>query len=271
MTDPTSPAVHLIDLEKQELRKQLELGRSLSSRRGDPTFLFELRDLGISKTRVYELMAQAEFVDRLVASGQLHEEAVLQIQPKALKLLKYCGDDAVRQVCEVASDGQLITHQLVKKLADEESATSSLLPKAVRAGVAAGWIPAKKAAAFTELLAQLPAPHHLAITQPLEDRATAEDVAGATATARALVKASNSLAALNGIDPDQILAQALKGDAAMLLADALTAAEKARTAAHQLQVAQQQLARVLNILRPDCPTGTALAQVVAQLEGLAND
>ena len=257
--------------EQQQLAAELRIGRALNAARTLPASASRdvIREQGLSKIRAYELMAQAEFVDRLVASGQLDEEAVTQIQPKALKELSQSSDAVVRQICEPANEGQFITAKLVKALAAEDRATSTLLPRAVRMGVAAGWIPAKKAAALACLLVQLPSNWSQTITQPLEGRASADQVTEATAIARALVKVERewcTVPQLQGIDLDAAVTQAMAIDAARLLTDAITAASQASEAARKLNAAHQRLAKALNPLRAECPQGSAMGQVVIQLE-----
>lgn len=250
-------------LEQAELKKELELGRSLAARRSDPGFSH--KDLGLSNTRAYRLMAMAACVDELEHSGLLTRDDVLRIPSKALIELMSCSEDIKRQACRCVAEGQAITAKAVKELRAEEGASSTLLPKAIRDGVIAGWIPAQKAATLAGLLDQLPDRLRLAITRPLENRASAGDMATATATARALVSAGEALSGLGVDECEPVLTEALAADQARLLADALESAAEIRAAAHKLQSARRRLSPALQTLRAECRPGAAMTDVIEAL------
>jgi hypothetical protein len=263
------------ELERNVLQRDLKLGRALRDARNNDRngSLQQIKNLKLSKTRVFTLIQLATEVDALIQQGLLDEATLQRFDAASLRELCWSCDEVKASICEAAMEGQAITLACIKAVADEATGTTApVLPRAVKEAVKEGIVKPTEAAKLANSLIQLPDDFSALLSLKLElaQDISDADVKEAQVSARAFIKAEQHAYALPEVKHEELqkaLYQALQLDAVRLLADALEGACKVIKLARQLDIADKRLGQVLRTLEPECDATKAphLAKLVMAL------
>jgi hypothetical protein len=210
-------------------------------------FLQWLREMEISKTRAYGLIQLAESADNLVGGGLLEEQSVNNFSKRAFIDTAQADPEVQQMISEAANEGQQITRQQVRRLAEEfTAATSPLLPEEIRERTQSQLLPPKVVAPLVKELARLPEPQQEDLRRVLRDEPELDRVREVTHTARWLSRAAEAglaVRALQGddLDLDRSLEEAVRLDVLGLAADLVHQARQLEQAVLRLHTSWRRL------------------------------
>ncbi len=210
-------------------------------------FLQWLREMEISKTRAYGLIQLAESADNLVGGGLLEEQSVNNFSKRAFLDTAQADPEVQQMISEAANEGQQITRQQVRRLAEEfTAATSPLLPEEIRERTQSQLLPPKVVAPLVRELARLPEPQQEDLRRVLREEPELDRVKEVTHTARWLSRAAEAglaVRALQGddLDLDRSLEEAVRLDVLGLAADLVHQARQLEQAVLRLHTSWRRL------------------------------
>ncbi|MFM7228750.1 MAG: hypothetical protein ACKO2F_03805 [Cyanobacteriota bacterium] len=210
-------------------------------------FLQWLREMEISKTRAYGLIQLAESADNLVGGGLLEEQSVNNFSKRAFIDTAQADPEVQQMISEAANEGQQITRQQVRRLAEEfTAATSPLLPEEIRERTQSQLLPPKVVAPLVRELARLPEPQQEDLRRVLREEPELDRVKEVTHTARWLSRAAEAglaVRALQGddLDLDRSLEEAVRLDVLGLAADLVHQAQQLEQAVLRLHTSWRRL------------------------------
>jgi hypothetical protein len=200
-------------------------------------FLNWLKERELSKSQAYNLMELADSADVLLQQDDLDPDTLRRFSKRAFVETAKAPVEVQQLVTTAAHQGDRITRQAVRQLADEWSAvTSDLLPESVRHKAHDHTIPARHIAPLVRELEKLPAPHQAALRDEVDAEPTVETVKEITAQARSLARYLDAAAHVQTLDANTLDLEAALEEA-LRLGTLNTAAELLDRAAQLEQAA----------------------------------
>jgi hypothetical protein len=239
-------------------------------------FLNWLKDREISKTQAYNLIELANSADALMESGVLQEEDVNRFSKSAFLETAYAAPEVQQMVSDAAKRGDRITRREVRQLSDDWTAmTSELLPEAIREKAADQTIPTRYLAPLVQNLARLPEAHQESIREAIEESPDIETLKQATGEAKSLnryLEAAIQVQALEGMEVEQALEEALRLGCLNTMADLVGQAAQLEQAIAKLYMAWKRVNSLSERLYLDTGSSTPnLRKMLKALDLLSGD
>ena len=256
--------------------------RDREKRGGDQrgtSFLNWLKDREISKSRAYALIDLANQADQLLDSGHLDPGTVNQFSKRAFLETAQASPEVQQMIGDAARDGQRITRQQVKQLADEWTAvTSDLLPQPVREKAMDHSLPVRYVAPLVKEMSKLPDLHRAPLQAEVAETPDVDTVKQTTATARYLARYLESAAQLqtlvnvHDLDVEQALEEALRLNCLNIAADVLSQAAQVEQALAKFHTSWKRLGSLSERLYVESGSSTPhLRSLLTAIDALAGE
>lgn len=204
-------------------------------------FLNWLKDREISKTQAYNLIELANSADAMLDAGVLEEEDVNSFSKSAFIETAYSAPEVQMMVSDAAKRGDRITRREVRQLSDDWTAMNSeLLPEEIREKAVDQTIPTRYLAPLVHNLEKLPEAHQESIRDAIAESPDIETLKQATGEAKSLnryLEAAIQVQALEGMEVDQALEEALRLGCLNTMADLVGQAAQLESAIAKLYMA----------------------------------
>ncbi len=233
-------------------------------------FLNWLKDREISKTQAYNLIELANGADAMIAEGFLEEEDMNRFSKSAFLETAHSSPEVQQMVSDAAKRGDRITRREVRQLSDDWTAmTSDLLPEEIRAKATDQTIPTRYLAPLVRNLEKLPDSHRASIQDAIAespDIDTLKQVTGESKSLNRYLESAIQVQALEGLDVDEALEEALRLGCLNTMADLVGQAAQVESAIAKLYMSWKRLNSLSERLYLD--TGSSTPNLRALLKSL---
>lgn len=239
-------------------------------------FLNWLKDREISKTQAYNLIELANSADALLEAGFLDEADVNHFSKSAFLETAHAAPEVQQMVSDAAKRGDRITRREVRQLSDDWTAmTSELLPEEIREKATDQTIPTRYLAPLVRHLEKLPESHQASIRDAIAESPDIDTLKQATGEARSLnryLEAALQVQALEGMEVDQALEEALRLGCLNTMADLVGQAAQLEQAIAKLYMAWKRVNTLSERLYLDTGSSTPhLRTMLKALDQLAGE
>jgi hypothetical protein len=233
-------------------------------------FLNWLKDREISKTQAYNLIELANGADAMIADGFLDESDMNRFSKSAFLETASSVPEVQQMVSDAAKRGDRITRREVRQLSDDWTAmTSELLPEEIRAKATDQTIPTRYLAPLVKNLEKLPEEHRSQLQDAIAespDLDTLKQVTGESKSLNRYLEAAIQVQALEGIEVDEALEEALRLGCLNTMADLVGQAAQVESAIAKLYMSWKRLNTLSERLYLD--TGSSTPHLRALLKSL---